>query len=323
MKKLGYIKQTWTDFPGPWPEPHTIDGVAAKVPPDGEFQPANVECPGRHLGAPWMASRPIGASRPAGQDFGPYIEHRGEGLATSFKLDLTHSVPYSAGGVHPHTALLLFALAVNLRPDVILETGTFYGYSTMFLAKACDLWEQGQVWSLDPEDKLIAQEVKGHPRVRCIKERSVNAFPRVLHELGQIDLAFIDSWKRLALWEFIQVHPFVPEGGLVIFHDTQLFDSGRSLYSMLPVVAQEYDRMLFAGTPRDDNPHAFYGNADDRGLLVLRKREADPFLGVADANGAIYGHHQVFPRMDYTPVALEIAEDGRASLIDANREEEG
>ncbi len=260
-----------------------------------------------------MDSRPIGASQPAGKDFGPYIEHKGEGMGPSFKLDLSHSVPYSAGGVHPHTALLLFALAVNLRPDVILETGTFYGYSTIYLAKACDLWEQGHVWTLDPEDKLIAPEVKDHQRVSCVKGRSVTELPSLLPILRQVDMAFIDSWKRLALWEFLQIDPYVPEGGLVVFHDTQLFDSGRELHMILSLITGAYDRILFAGTPKDDNPHAFYGNADDRGLLVLRKREADPFLGVADANGHLYGHRQVYPHMDYTAVSLEV-EDGKASL---------
>jgi predicted O-methyltransferase YrrM len=247
---------------------------------------------------------------PEGHDFGPYIEHKGEGLAPSFTLDLSHEVPYNAGGVHPHTALMLFALAVNLRPGVIVETGTFYGYSTIYLAKACDLWDQGTVYTLDPEDKLIAPCVKSHPRVQCIKERSVDCLPRLLTMLGQVDLAFIDSWKRLALWEFLQIAPFVPEGGLIVFHDTQLFNSGRTLHEAVRKVADGFDVMLFAGTPRDDNPHAYYGNADDRGLLVLRRREEDPYLDVADADNEAFGVNQVFPRTTYLPVRLGESKDG-------------
>lgn len=309
MRKLGYTKR---QFPGPYPPSHSLEGKEGHLPPDGMLQPEaedELRC-----GTRWLKDHMIGCSYPVGHDFGPYTDHLGEGLFPSFTLDFENQIPISAGGVHPHTGLLLFALALNLRPDVIIETGTFYGYSTMFLAKACELWRQGTVFTFDPEDKLIAPEVKAHPHVRCIKRRSVEVLEAFCQEVGQVDMAFLDSWKRLGIWEMRTIDPYVPEGGIVVFHDTQHLSDGRTLFEMLERNALDYQRILFAGTPRDDNPHAYYGNADGRGLYVLRKTNRDPWLNVADAESGLFGEHQVVPETIYRPCMLSSPPRGTLAL---------
>lgn len=308
MRKPGYAKR---HFPGPYPPPHSVVGKEGHLPPDGRTVPDGE----RRGEATWLTDHMIGVSYPAGQDFGPYVDHLGEGLYPSFRLDFTNEIPISAGGVHPHTGLLLFALALNLRPDVIIETGTFYGYSTMFLAKACDLWQQGTVYTLDPEDKLIAPEIRQHPRVRCIRRRSTEALLELCRTVGCVDMLFLDSWKRLCLWELLTVDPFIPEGGLVVAHDTQHFNTGRTFYDALTKAFPYYQKVLFAGTPRVDNPHAYYGNADGRGLLVLRKENRDPWLNVNDADSAYFGPHPVAPMSHYRPMQVAPFERPRLALV--------
>lgn len=269
-----FVKQlSW----GPFPEPHTHPN-GGKWPPDGDAQPETPE-----------EQRGIGLSYPEGYDFGPYVEHLGEcprlwyDLGGAIGPGAIFDGPFSTGNVHPHTGLLLFSLAVNARPLTIIETGIFYGYSTWFLAKALDWWgdEGSKVYTLDPDPSKVAKCVREHPRVQIIPKTSHEALPGLVADLGEVDFAFLDSYKRLALMEFDCVQRAMPPGGIVAFHDTQAFNTGRTLWRHLKN-REGWDKMLFAGTPSTSNPHRFFGNADDRGLWVLRKQEADPFLGVAD-----------------------------------------
>jgi len=283
MKKPGYTKRI---FPGPYPEPHTIDGE--KMPPDGKAQPQHDN---KH--PPMMISHPIGVSYPAGHDFGPYVDHKGEGLYHSFHLDFYNSIPYNSGGIHPHTGLLLFALALNMRPDVIVETGTFFGTSTLYLAKACEIWGQGMVYTIDPEIKWVHPDVLDHPRVEFIRGLSEVEIPKLIDRVGHVDFAFLDSWKRLSLAEFALLDEHVVEGGIVACHDTQFLNSGRTFYDIASQIFSDYDRILFSGVPHVDNPHRFHGNADDRGLFVFRKRNEDPFIDAADSQSGQYGDKQV------------------------------
>ena len=273
------------ELPDPMPMSHSLDGV--KMPPDGTAKPEAE--PELRRGTKWMKSRAIGTSAPAGQDFGPYVEYLGEGTFPSFKFNFTNRIPFSTGGVHPHTGLILFSLALNQRPAVILETGTWYGYSTMFLARACELHQHGKVYTLDPCQKQIAPEIKRNPYVECVPLTTGEGLQTLLERLGRVDFAFIDSWKRLSLWELCTIEEFIPEGGMVVFHDTQLLNTGRKLYETATKYFPEYDMMLLAGKQDRDHPHRYFGNADERGLFVMQKRVCHPFLNVPDSESVALG----------------------------------
>jgi len=289
MKKLNHEKRT---FPGPYPEPHTVDGTGSgKLPPDGDAQP-------EHDGGnpPLMTSHPIGASYPDGQDLGPYTDHKGEGLYHSFALDFTNEIPYNSGGVHPHTGLMLFALALNMRAEIIVETGTCFGTSTLYLAKACEVWGAGKVYTIDPNPKRCHPSLHDNPYIEVITGMSEQVLPELTERLGQIDFAFIDSWKRLAYVEFCLVADCIPGGGIAAFHDTQFLNTGRTFHESVQHLQRsgEWEQMLFAGTPHVDNPHCYFGNADDRGLCVMRRTEdEDVFLDVRDSQSDRYGSSQI------------------------------
>lgn len=267
----------------PYPTPHSIG--KGKLPPDGDAQP-------RLTGDILLASTDkddlgIGLSYDANGvngDFGPFIQRHGEGLPNSFNLNFTNTAKFSAGNVHPHTGLLLFALGLNLRPKAIIETGTFYGYSTLYLARICETWKEGKVYTIDTNDTLIEEEVRRNPYIECINGDSKEVLPRLLPELGEVQMAFIDSWKRIAWSEFRLIDPYLAEGGVVVFHDTQFLNTGKALYqAIMQNYSHRYDTMLFTGKPHKDNPHAFFGNCDDRGLFVIRKRPTEsPFYNVPD-----------------------------------------
>ena len=259
----GFVKQ---HFPGPYPTAHTIEGDEnRRLPPDGDAVPERGDvC--------------YGLSYPGGQDFGPYVQRLAQpNQRLDDMMDAT-GIPYSAGNAHAHSAMMLFSLELNCAPEVIVETGTFYGYTTWYLAQACLFQGFGKVYTIDPEPKLIPDKVRNHPNVEVITGKSQEVLPGLLKKLGEVQVAFLDAYKRQCLQEITIVNDFIPEGGLIITHDTAMLNTGETLANIAYSLSN-YDTMLFAGRPHKDDPHKFFGNADDRGLMVLRKRETDPFLG--------------------------------------------
>ncbi len=287
MIKEGFAKRDYSK--GPYPEPHSVG--EERLPPFGTYEPkADTTRPG-----PWAAEHAIGTSKSGEGDFSPYVHYSGEGLFHSFSLDFPSNIPFALSGIHPHVGLMLFTLAFNCRPDVVIETGTNLGYSTQFLAKACELWGSGKVYTIDPEQDRIHEDVKNNPYIECIKGLSDTALPELCEKVKQVDFVFLDSWKRLALNEFSMVEPFVVDGGIVAFHDTQFLNSGHTLYDIIDNNFPGWDKMLFCGTPHKENPHRYTGHVDDVGLYVLRKREENPFLDVPDFHNEQHGDHQVAP----------------------------
>ena len=209
------------DFQGPYPQAHTICGDADKLPPDGRAQPRS---PDEQSG--------IGLSYPAGQDFGSYVQRLGEcpEMWNDLIPSLDCKIPFSAGNVHPHTAILLWALVVNMRPTVIVETGTFFGYSTWFLAQALQWWgPKGKVYTIDPDFSHVAECVRRHPSVQMVPGFSMDVLPKLIADLGEVHFAFLDAYKRQALAEFQLLDAAIVPGGIVAFHDTQAFNTGRGL----------------------------------------------------------------------------------------------
>ena len=254
-------------FSGPYPESHTT-GDGRKLPPDGTAQPATIQ-----------DQSGVGLSYPSGPHFGAWTQYLGE-CPWMWNLD-DHGIPFSAGNVHPHTGMLLYALALNARPTVVVEAGPFFGYSTWWLAQAMREWGEGMVYTIDPDLSLVPPAVGEHPHVTLMGGYGHEVLPKMVASLGEIHFAFLDSYKRMALMEFEDIRAHVVPGGMVVFHDTQVFNDGHELWQRLNRL-DGWDSMLLAGTPAVDDPHRYFGNADDRGLFLLRRREADPFLRVAD-----------------------------------------
>lgn len=231
---------------------------------------------------------PIGLSYgPGGNkdgDFGPYIQRIGEGLPNSFSLDFTNNLRFSGGAIHPHTGLMLFSLALNLRPKAIIETGTANGYSTLYLAKALEVWGEGKVYTVDTKADIAHPDIRSNPYVECIVDLGHNAIERMGKQGMEFQMGFLDSFKRQAYHEFRVLDPLLPEGGIVAFHDTQFLNTGKTLYEEVNKhYSDKYDLMLFTAYPHKDNGHKFFGNADDRGFFVVRKKvTTNPFYNAGD-----------------------------------------
>jgi cephalosporin hydroxylase len=56
-------------------------------------------------------------------------------------------------------------LLTEIRPDLIIETGTFHGGSALFFASVCDLLSHGRVVTIDT---TVVDGRPMHPRIRYL-----------------------------------------------------------------------------------------------------------------------------------------------------------
>jgi len=79
----------------------------------------------------------------------------------------------------PLGAWVLQEVIAELKPDVILETGTYSGGSAYFYASLCDLLGHGEVISLDVSPRATVP----HPRITYVQGSSTD--PKILDSLAQ------------------------------------------------------------------------------------------------------------------------------------------
>lgn len=113
----------------------------------------------------------------------------------------------------------------ELRPDVIIETGTLNGGSALFLASLCDLLKKGKVITIDISNKKARPR---HPRIQyllgsSISEGVVEGVSRMLHP-KDIVMVILDSdhSKNHVLHELRTYSRFVTRGSYLIVEDTNI-----------------------------------------------------------------------------------------------------
>ncbi len=112
----------------------------------------------------------------------------------------------------------------ELRPDFIVESGTYKGGSALYFASICDLMKHGRVITID----IAAADVR-HPRLSSIVDPRGSTHPAVVEEVarqvgGGSCLVALDSTHRKAhvLDELRAYSRFVPVGGYIVVEDTSL-----------------------------------------------------------------------------------------------------
>ena len=152
------------------------------------------------------------------------------------ELEATRDLPTGAFGARRDEFLLpvgadvgafLRALAVGRRPRRILELGTSYGYSTLFLADAArQCGAEVVTVDLDPAKQAYARErldqagLGGFVEFRC-----GDALEVVAADQGEWDLVLLDIWKDLYLPCFEAVYPRLAEEGVIV-SDNMIYPEG-------------------------------------------------------------------------------------------------
>ena len=113
----------------------------------------------------------------------------------------------------------------DIRPDVIIESGTGRGGSTLFLASCCDLVGNGKVISIDISDQSNKPR---HKRITYLQGSSVSEeiINRVQQSLSGKDkvLVVLDSDHSMqhVLKELNIYSRYVTEGSYIIVEDTNV-----------------------------------------------------------------------------------------------------
>lgn len=116
-------------------------------------------------------------------------------------------------------------LIAELRPDLIVETGTFEGGSAFYLASCMDLVQHGRLITVDVEDQPNRPE---HPRITYLAGSSVD--PDVLEvvrrEASEASSVLVildsDHSRDHVLAELQLYSPLVTPGSYLIVEDTNL-----------------------------------------------------------------------------------------------------
>lgn len=152
------------------------------------------------------------------------------------ELALTRDMPRGSFGERRDEFLLpvgrdvgdfLRALAVGRKPARILELGTSYGYSTLFLADAArQCGAQVVTVDLDPAKQAYAagQLAKAGLADR-VEFRCGDALQIVADDDGTWDFVLLDIWKDLYLPCFEAVYPKLAEEAVIV-SDNMIYPEG-------------------------------------------------------------------------------------------------
>lgn len=145
--------------------------------------------------------------------------------------------------VQPEVGRLLYGLARNLKPRLVVETGSFLGYSALCLGQALAENGAGHLHAFDlfPPRPWLESPVAGAcgdslaAARRHIAAAGLSAWVtfhqgdsagRIRETLGSqretVDLAFIDGDHRIpgCLRDWEALDPLIGEGGIIVLHDT-------------------------------------------------------------------------------------------------------
>ncbi|KRA80788.1 hypothetical protein ASD76_16785 [Altererythrobacter sp. Root672] len=152
------------------------------------------------------------------------------------ELDLSRELPRGSFGerrdefllpVGADAAEFLRSLAVGRKPARILELGTSYGYSTLFLADAARICGARMVSvDVDAGKQAYARDMLEQAGLaEFVEFRSGDALEVIAADEGEWGFVLLDIWKDLYLPCFEAVYPRLAEEG-IIASDNMIYPEG-------------------------------------------------------------------------------------------------
>lgn len=111
---------------------------------------------------------------------------------------------------------LVAAFVRALQPEIVVETGSAFGFGSEAIGKALQANGHGRLYSLEVDAERVAiasERVRGLP-VEIVHGDSTQWVPP-----GEIGFAFFDSYPELRAQEFRNMKPWIRQGTMVSFHD--------------------------------------------------------------------------------------------------------
>lgn len=118
----------------------------------------------------------------------------------------------------------LNALVRMTKPEVVVETGTHKGFSTLMIAQALKANGKGHLYTVDLVDYGVMKECEQYgvaPFVTFTKSDSSAMISKLVADVKKIDLLWLDAdhSTEAVLKELEAAIPLLKNGALVAFHD--------------------------------------------------------------------------------------------------------
>jgi len=142
----------------------------------------------------------------------------------SFRHEVT-TITRDEQGVHPEEAAVLYLLIRGLRPGLVLETGTFKGYSTAEIARALELNASGHLVTVDiasSTGEMVPPRLQ--PYVTFHRSEPSETFAAKLPAGQRLDLFFHDSLHTFmnTLGELVWFADRYAPGAVIVCHDAKM-----------------------------------------------------------------------------------------------------
>ena len=149
-----------------------------------------------------------------------HIDPEGDYLYRLWRATNIHTVHGRMASGHLQGRLLKM-LVEMIRPQRILEVGTFSGYSAICMAEG--LGEGGKVYTFEINDEMedfTRKWIEGSPVADRIDFRIGDANVEAPRLGIMFDMAFVDGDKRTYLDTFDTLLPIIRQGGYIIADNT-------------------------------------------------------------------------------------------------------
>ena len=124
------------------------------------------------------------------------------------------------GGVEQETGELLYSFIRRMKPDAVLETGTYTGISSLYMAQALKDNGFGHMWSVEFEQFHIDRANKLWQEQGVSEQiTSIKADSREFKPDKQYQFMFLDTELNLRFGELVRFFDNLDEGGYIFVHD--------------------------------------------------------------------------------------------------------
>jgi len=157
------------------------------------------------------------------QEASPPVLPQGFSLATSSPQERADALAAVYMPISARGGELLYSLVRASRPDTIVEFGTSFGISTIYLAAAVADNGKGHIYTTELSAAKVAAAQRNLLEAGLADEVTIlpgDALETLLNVAGPIGLALLDGWKDLCLPLLKLLEPRLAAGALVVGDDS-------------------------------------------------------------------------------------------------------
>lgn len=149
------------------------------------------------------------------------IESKGHPHSKEEKANLFHTFDFSSTEIE--TLNFLHSLVLLLKPVLVLETGSFYGYGSIALGSALKENKRGRLITLEKDTevfKIAKNNISKANLIDYVDVLNATSLDYIKSTTSRFDLVFFDSSINSRISEFTSLYNKKLLTNIVVFHDT-------------------------------------------------------------------------------------------------------